>query len=102
MSVALETLHRLEALHIGFVSIAEQMDFTTPIGKVILTTLSAFAALRSAMDVGNAMVLGPCRIGAHAVVGGGSLVMDDVAPYTIVAGSPAKVLRTIPHDGQPG
>jgi acetyltransferase-like isoleucine patch superfamily enzyme len=50
----------------------------------------------------NAMVLGPCRIGAHAVVGGGSLVMGDVAPYTIVAGSPAKVLRTIPHDGQPG
>jgi acetyltransferase-like isoleucine patch superfamily enzyme len=36
------------------------------------------------------------------VVGGGSLVMGDVAPYTIVAGSPAKVLRTIPHEGQPG
>jgi acetyltransferase-like isoleucine patch superfamily enzyme len=48
------------------------------------------------------MVLGPCVIGAHAVVGGGSLVMGDVEPYTIVAGSPAKVLRTIPHDGQPG
>src|SRR5215208_77749 len=51
----------------------------------------------------NAMVLGPCLIGAHAVVGGGSLVMGDVEPYTIVAGSPARVLRTIPHhDGQPG
>jgi acetyltransferase-like isoleucine patch superfamily enzyme len=51
----------------------------------------------------NAMVLGPCRIGANAVVGGGSLVIGDVAPYMIVAGSPAKVLRTIPHDGdQPG
>ena len=48
----------------------------------------------------NAMVLGPCRIGAHAVVGGGSLVMGDVEPYTIVAGSPAKVLRTIPHEDQ--
>jgi acetyltransferase-like isoleucine patch superfamily enzyme len=46
----------------------------------------------------NVMVLGPCRIGAHAVVGGGSLVLGDVEPYTIVAGSPAKVLRTIPHD----
>src|SRR5918995_527616 len=50
----------------------------------------------------NAIVLGPCVIGAHAVVGGGSLVIGDVEPYTIVAGSPAKVLRTIPHDGQPG
>jgi acetyltransferase-like isoleucine patch superfamily enzyme len=46
----------------------------------------------------NVMVLGPCRIGAHAVVGGGSLVLGDIAPYTIVAGSPARVLRTIPHD----
>src|SRR5215217_7119659 len=50
----------------------------------------------------NAMVLGPCTIGAHAVVGGGSLVIGDVAPYTIVAGVPAKVLRTIPHDDDPG
>jgi site-specific DNA recombinase len=46
--VALETLHRLEALHVGFASIAEQMDFTTPIGKVILTTLAAFAEYYSA------------------------------------------------------
>ena len=50
----------------------------------------------------NVLVLGPCVIGAHAVVGGGSLVLGDVAPYTIVAGSPARVVRTIPHDGQPG
>jgi acetyltransferase-like isoleucine patch superfamily enzyme len=46
----------------------------------------------------NVLVLGPCVIGAHAVVGGGSLVLGDVEPYTIVAGSPAKVLRTIPHE----
>ena len=46
----------------------------------------------------NTTVLGPCVIGAHAVVGGGSLVLGDVEPYTIVAGSPAKVLRTIPHE----
>ena len=50
----------------------------------------------------NAMVLGPCVIGAHAVVGGGSLVMGDVAPYTIVAGSPARVLRSVQLEGQPG
>jgi acetyltransferase-like isoleucine patch superfamily enzyme len=49
----------------------------------------------------NVLVLGPCVIGAHAVVGGGSLVLGDVAPYTIVAGSPARVLRTIPHHDQP-
>ncbi len=41
--VALETLQRLERRDVGFVSISEQMDFTTPIGKVILATLAAFA-----------------------------------------------------------
>ncbi len=46
-----------------------------------------------------AIVVGPCSIGEHAVVGVGSLVLDDVAPYTVVAGSPATVRRTIPHAG---
>ncbi|MGH4019818.1 MAG: acyltransferase [Pseudonocardiaceae bacterium] len=43
----------------------------------------------------HAVVLGPCRIGEHAVVAGGSLVMDDVAPYTVVAGRPAKVIKKV-------
>ena len=47
----------------------------------------------------GATVVGPCRIGANAVVAVGAVVLGDVAPYTIVAGVPAKVIRTIPHDG---
>jgi site-specific DNA recombinase len=43
LRVTLETLERLERSGVGFVSISEQMDFTTPIGKVILATLAAFA-----------------------------------------------------------
>jgi acetyltransferase-like isoleucine patch superfamily enzyme len=43
----------------------------------------------------HALVLGPCRIGAHAVVAAGSLVLDDVAPYSVVAGRPARLLRRI-------
>lgn len=49
----------------------------------------------------NATIVGPCRIGAHAVVGVCSLVLGDVEPYTVVAGVPAKVLRTIPRPGDP-
>jgi glycosyltransferase involved in cell wall biosynthesis/acetyltransferase-like isoleucine patch superfamily enzyme len=49
----------------------------------------------------NATVVAPCRIGAHAVVGVGSLVLRDVEPYTVVAGNPARVLRTIPRPGEP-
>jgi hypothetical protein len=41
--VALETLQRLERLDVGFVSLSEQMDFSAPIGKVVLATLAAFA-----------------------------------------------------------
>jgi glycosyltransferase involved in cell wall biosynthesis/acetyltransferase-like isoleucine patch superfamily enzyme len=48
----------------------------------------------------NAVIVAPCRIGAHAVVGVGSLVLGDVEPYTVVAGSPARVLRTIPRPGE--
>jgi acetyltransferase-like isoleucine patch superfamily enzyme len=45
----------------------------------------------------NAIIVAPCRIGAHSVVGVGSLVLRDVEPYTIVAGNPARVLRQIPR-----
>ncbi len=48
----------------------------------------------------NAIVVAPCRIGAHAVVGVGSLVLRDVEPYTVVAGNPARILRTIPRPGE--
>jgi acetyltransferase-like isoleucine patch superfamily enzyme len=43
----------------------------------------------------HAMVLGPVRIGKHAVVAAGSLVLEDVAPYTVVAGRPAQVIKKI-------
>ncbi len=49
----------------------------------------------------NAIIVGPCRIGANSVVGVGSLVLRDVEPYTVVAGNPARVLRTIPRPGEP-
>src|SRR5919201_1584210 len=48
----------------------------------------------------HVVVVGPCRIGAHSVVGVGSLVLHDVPPYTIVAGSPARVVRHIPRPGE--
>jgi len=51
----------------------------------------------------GALVLGPCHIGEHAVVAAASVVTGDVAPYTVVAGIPAKVVRTIarPQEGRP-
>lgn len=43
----------------------------------------------------DVLVLGPCQIGEHAVVAGGSLVRDDVEPYTVVAGRPAKPIKKL-------
>ena len=43
----------------------------------------------------HVLVYGPVTIGANAVVAGGSLVREDVEPYTVVAGRPAKVLKKI-------
>jgi acetyltransferase-like isoleucine patch superfamily enzyme len=45
-------------------------------------------------DIGmNASILPGVRIGAHSIVGTGSVVTHDVPDYAIVAGVPARVLR---------
>jgi serine O-acetyltransferase len=40
----------------------------------------------------NAVVLGPIRIGNHAVVSAGSLAVRDVGEYEVVAGIPARMI----------
>lgn len=43
----------------------------------------------------NSVILPGCKfIGRGAVIGAGSIVTRDVAPYSIVAGNPARVLRS--------
>src|SRR5215472_6266718 len=42
-------------------------------------------------------ILSNVVIGENAIVGAGSVVTRDVPPNTIVAGNPAKVLRSIPN-----
>ncbi|MGC8811232.1 MAG: acyltransferase [bacterium] len=45
----------------------------------------------------NATILSKVTIGENAIVGAGSVVTKDVPPNTIVAGNPARVLKTISH-----
>lgn len=43
----------------------------------------------------SATLLCGITVGEHAIVGAGSVVTKDVPPYTIVAGNPARTLRSI-------
>ena len=43
------------------------------------------------------LILPGVTIGEHAVVGAGSVVTHDIAPYTLEAGNPCKFVKNIPH-----
>lgn len=45
----------------------------------------------------HALVLRGVRVGAAAIVAAGAVVTKDVAPHTIVAGNPARVVRELPE-----
>ena len=46
----------------------------------------------------KAVILKGITIGDHAVIGAGAIVTKDVAPYTVVAGNPAKFIKDVkPH-----
>ena len=50
----------------------------------------------------GASILPGVTIGEGAVVGAGSVVTKDVAPWTIVAGNPARLIRQLEPPTQPG
>lgn len=48
----------------------------------------------------NATILGGIEIGEYAMIGAGSVVTKNVAPYTLVYGNPAKVAGKIDDKGK--
>src|SRR5580704_11862751 len=67
-----------------------------PIDLPIITTGLVIQPVRVGFgaDIGmNSSILPGVQIGAHSIVGAGSVVTHDVPEYAIVAGSPARVLR---------
>lgn len=59
--------------------------------KCVATLIKRGASIGS-----SATILCGITIGEGAIVGAGSVVTKDVAPHTIVAGNPARVLKKIP------
>lgn len=43
----------------------------------------------------RAILVGPCEIGKHAVIGAGSVVRGKIPDYAIVIGNPGKVVKII-------
>ena len=57
--------------------------------------------VRRGASIGSgATILSNLEIGENAIVGAGSVVTHDVPPNAIVAGNPAKVLRSITHSSE--
>lgn len=65
--------------------------------QVVDTRVKAGASIGS-----NATILAGVTIGEGAIVGAGAVVTKDVAPHTIVAGVPARVMRRVPISNQVG
>ena len=66
----------------------------------ILQTEEDWQVIPTVVDKGasigtNATILCGIHIGEGAIIGAGSVETKDVAPFTIVAGNPAKFLRSI-------
>lgn len=48
----------------------------------------------------HVMLVDGAHIGERAIIGAGSVIVQDVAPYTLVAGVPAKRKRVLRQDFQ--
>ncbi|HEY0386410.1 MAG TPA: acyltransferase, partial [Pyrinomonadaceae bacterium] len=56
--------------------------------------------VRHGASIGTgATILGGIEIGARAIVGAGSVVTASVPPNSIVAGNPARIIKTVISDG---
>lgn len=61
--------------------------------KVVPTVVKKGASIGS-----GSTILCSVTIGEKAIVGSGSVVTRDVPPHTIVAGNPAKIIRSVNHE----
>jgi acetyltransferase-like isoleucine patch superfamily enzyme len=81
------------------VSLLTGTHATSALGRERMNAVPAggrdIVVCRGAWIASNATVLGPVRIGEHAVVAAGAVVTRDVAAYTIVAGVPARPVRSV-------
>ncbi len=69
-----------------------------PRSKVYPEQFSGVTIRRGASVGANATILPGITIGEFAMVGAGAVVTHDVAPYCVVVGNPARVIRKLSND----
>lgn len=72
-------------------------DVTMPIRKAGMTEKSFVVIEEEAWIGANSRIFCGVTVGRHSVVGANSVVNTDVPPYTVVVGSPARVVRRFDH-----
>lgn len=83
----------------GGVNILTHSNPTTPLRAILGESYHVIAPVhikRGAWIAINVVILPGVTIGENSIVATGSVVMKDVPPYTIVGGSPARILKEIP------
>lgn len=71
----------------------------SPLGRLAYPTRMAGVHIESGAFVGvGAIILAGAHIGRCSVIAAGAVVTGDVAPYTVVAGVPARVIKTLDAD----
>ena len=64
--------------------------------------VSGYVHLEEGVDIGtNAVLLPGKRVGRGSVIGAGAVVTSDIPPFSVAVGVPAKVIRQLPHEGEP-
>lgn len=64
--------------------------------------VSGYVHLEQGVDIGtNAALLPGKRVGRGSVIGAGAVVSSDIPPFSVAVGVPAKVIRQLPHEGEP-
>ena len=72
------------------------------IGNKLLSdgTYSDCPQLGNNVDIGsNVCIIGPITIGDHVTIGAGSVVVKDVPSFSVIAGNPARIIKTVQPSG---
>lgn len=83
------------ALGPGVKVLSSSHDITSPERRAGETRVYSTVIEKGAFVGGGSVILPGVRIGEGSVVGAGSVVTKDVAPHTVVAGNPARMLREL-------